>query len=346
MGESVSERVIDPPTRLVSTVDLDVPGKTIGHLGIIHSDGSDIEYGIVPVPVVVFNHGSGPTVLLTAGTHGDEYEGQLLLHRLARTLDPARVSGRIIVMPALNLPAVLDAARVSPLDGVNLNRAYPGDPDGSPTFQIADYVTRFLLPHCDFAADLHSGGKSTEFVPCGFMTRMPHGRNSQAQAAAMEAMGMPYTVVYDESTENRAQDTACDQANVVMVSTELSGAGTVTYDTLTAAASGLRRMLAHWEVLDSDEGASPGTRFLDINGEDSSVMASVGGLFEPAVSLGDVVHEGDVVGWIHSVDDMVAPAVPAHAGMDGLVYVRRVPPLVRRGNFLMSIGTDVERDHI
>lgn len=331
------------PTRLAAEVDLDRPGRTVGRLGVIHSDGSRVEYGVVPVPIVTFVHGEGPTVLLTAGTHGDEWEGQLLLHKLARELDASQVQGRLIVMPAINAPAVLASSRVSPLDGDNLNRAYPGNRDGGPTAQIADFLTRYLLPHCDYAADLHSGGGSTEFVPCGFMTRMPHGRNSARQAQAMEALGMPYTVVYDEATEDRAMDTACDQAGVVMVSTELSGGATVTIETLRAAETGLRRMLVHWGVL-RDDGlpASPGTRFLDINAPESSVMAMSHGLFEPCVGLADTVRVGDVVGWVHPVQDLDAPPVPLHAGMDGIVYQRRVPPMVQPGNIVMSIGTHVD----
>ena len=332
-----------PPTRTSTTLDLDAPGRTVGHIGLVHSTTPDIEYGVIPVPVVVINGSPGPTVLLTAGTHGDEYEGQILLQNLARTLTPSQVTGRIIVMPALNMPAVLDSSRISPLDGGNLNRAYPGDPDGTPTYALADYLTRYVLPHCTFAADLHSGGKASEYVPCGFMTRMPHGRDSAAQAAAMFAMGMPYTLVYDESTENRAIDTACDRAGVVMVSTELSGGGTVNVETLRAARDGLNRLLYHWGVLgEVDAPPTSLTQFIDVNDPYSSVMAPGLGLFEPAVRLGDRVGAGEVVGWVHSVDDPDMPSRPVRVEIGGTVIARRVPPLVVRGNYLMSVGQELD----
>ena len=340
------DSTVTEPTRLAVHIDLDAPGRSLGYVGIIHSDGSSVEYGVVPVPIAVFNNGDGPTVLLTAGTHGDEYEGQVVLHRLVRTLDIGQVRGSLIVMPALNLPAVLAEARCSSLDGENLNRAYPGDRNGGPTAQIADFVTRYLLPRCDFAADLHSGGKSTEFVPCGFMTRMPHGRNSAAQAAAMEAFGMPWTVVYDESTEDRALDTACDRNDVVMVSSELGGAGTVTHDILRAAEAGLPRMLAHWGVLDADPTPTPGTTFLDVNGKDSHVMAHQAGLVEPAVNLGDAVNAGDVVAWLHPATDLAAAPIPLRADMSGVIYQRRVPPLVQHGSIVFSIATEITREEI
>jgi predicted deacylase len=316
----------------------------VGHLALVHSD-SELDYSVVPIPIAVLNGGEGPTVLLTAGTHGDEYEGQVLLHELARTQDPVGISGRLIVLPALNLPAVQAATRTSPLDGANLNRAYPGDPDGSPTSAIADYVTRQLLPHCDFAADLHSGGRQSQFLPSGFMTRTRHGRFTAAQAAALRAMGMPYSIVYDEETENRAIDTACDRAGVVMVATELSGGAQVRLATLAAARVGLRRMLVHWGVLQDDTlPPSPGTRFIDVNDARSSVMAEVPGLFEPVVSLGDRVHQGDIVGRLFCVDDLAVPARTLTAPMSGILHQRRVPTLVRRGSIVCSIGTDLDME--
>jgi predicted deacylase len=339
----MNEQPTDRPTRLSATFDLGAPGRSSGHIGLVLSAGWQVEYGVIPVPVAVISNGDGPTVLLTAGTHGDEYEGQVLLQNLARQLTPEQITGRIIIMPALNVAAVLDSSRISPLDNGNLNRAYPGDPDGTPTYALADYLTRYVLPHCDYAADLHSGGKASEFVSCGFLTRMPHGRDTAAQAAALSAMGLPYTMVYDESTENRALDTACDQAGVVMVSTELSGAGTVNLQTLRAARQGLNRLLEHWGVLrDSGAPASTGTRFMDVNAANSSVMAPGTGLFEPVVGLGDEVQAGQIVGWLHSVDNLEIPSSPIHVEVDGTVVTRRVPPLVARGNFVMSIGQELD----
>lgn len=333
---------LDPPHRLDVAIDFDAPGRTVGHIGLVHSTTPDLDDAVIPIPVAVIAGSAGPTVLLAAGTHGDEYEGQALLQAFARDVDPARVRGRIIVLPALNLPAVLSATRVSPLDDGNLNRAYPGDRDGSPTFALADFIRRVLLPKCDFAFDIHSGGKATEYLPCGFMTRMSQGRNTRVQAEAMMAFGLPHTLVFDEQRENRAFDTACDQAGVVMVSTELSGAGTLTLPTLDAARDGLLRLLAHWNVLDpSGVPSGAGTQFVDINDPRASVMATREGVFVPAVNIGALVREGDVAGHLYPVDDLSVPADVIRFRMSGMVVKRRTPPLVRRGANVMSVGTPI-----
>ena len=126
-------------TQIVSTVDFDRDGKQIGWLHVPHSVTRSA-YGVLPIPVAVIRNGPGPQVLLTAGNHGDEYEGQVVLTRLIQEVQPEQIRGGLIIIPALNQPAVLAAARVSPLDAGNLNRVFPGDPGGGPTWKIADYV--------------------------------------------------------------------------------------------------------------------------------------------------------------------------------------------------------------
>ncbi|MFZ4533955.1 MAG: hypothetical protein ACOYOJ_19355, partial [Alsobacter sp.] len=104
----------DLPPSAACSIDLDAPGKRIGHLRLSWSD--DVHaYGVIPVPIAVIKGGSGPSALVTAGVHGDEYEGLVIARRLVAELDPAEVPGRIIVMPGVNWPAVEARARTSPI---------------------------------------------------------------------------------------------------------------------------------------------------------------------------------------------------------------------------------------
>ncbi|MHA1153185.1 MAG: N-alpha-acetyl diaminobutyric acid deacetylase DoeB, partial [Alphaproteobacteria bacterium] len=98
------------------------------------------------IPVAVIKNGEGPTALLTGANHGDEYEGPVALLDLARNLDPGELRGRVIVVPMMNYPAFRAGRRTSPIDQGNLNRAFPGRPDGTVTEKIADYFQRRLLP--------------------------------------------------------------------------------------------------------------------------------------------------------------------------------------------------------
>src|SRR3546814_14118113 len=101
------------------------------------------------MPICVGKNGSGPTVLLTGGIHGDEYEGQIAVSRLARELDPASVQGRVIMLPAVNLPAVMADTRLSTVDGRDMNRCLPGDPRGTFREMIWHFREGTVCPSAD-----------------------------------------------------------------------------------------------------------------------------------------------------------------------------------------------------
>lgn len=143
-------------SRVWTTIDFDATGAQSDYARVPYSSNKSA-YGWIPVPMFCFKGGDGPTALLTAGTHGDEYEGQIALWKLARELDYKTLRGRVIILPALNQPAVVAARRNSPLDGGNLNRLFPGDALGGPTAMIAHYVSSELMPLADLSIDLHSG---------------------------------------------------------------------------------------------------------------------------------------------------------------------------------------------
>ena len=144
-------------SRIACPLDFDKAGRQVGHLRLPHSSNTSA-YGWIGIPIAVIQNGSGPTVYLGGGNHGDEYEGQISLVRLIQELDPARIQGRLIIMPATNLPAAMNHSRCSPIDGGNLNRSFPGEanaPDNRPTAAIANYVEEVLLPMCDGMIEMH-----------------------------------------------------------------------------------------------------------------------------------------------------------------------------------------------
>src|SRR5581483_9160476 len=145
-------------------LDLAAEGKHTGFLRLPHSVHRSA-YGFLAMPIVSIRRGTGPRVLLSAGNHGDEYEGQVALTKLAQQLRPDAVSGQVIIVPMLNFPAAAAGMRTSPIDEGNLNRVFPGDPDGRPTWMIAHFTESVLMPEVDYAIDLHSGGSSLTYVP-------------------------------------------------------------------------------------------------------------------------------------------------------------------------------------
>src|SRR3546814_19497537 len=110
------------------TVDFAKEGVQHGFLKLPYSR-DESAWGALMIPITVVRRGIGPTVLLTGGNHGDEYEGPVALVKLANSLKPRNVTGCIIIIPFLNYPAFRAGRRTSPLDHGNLHRTFPGSPD-------------------------------------------------------------------------------------------------------------------------------------------------------------------------------------------------------------------------
>src|SRR5215212_10616507 len=110
----------EPTSRVRLDIDLTAPGRQAGYLRAPLSRNT-AGWGTVEVPIVSVKNGSGPTILFTGGVHGDEYEGLIAVSHLARTLDPATVQGQVIMIAALNMPAVMNDTRLSPVDNRDLN---------------------------------------------------------------------------------------------------------------------------------------------------------------------------------------------------------------------------------
>ena len=175
------------------TVDFDADGEQHGFLKLPYSR-DDSAWGAVMIPVTVIKRGDGPTALLTGGNHGDEYEGPIALSKLASTLKAGDVNGRVIIVPFMNYPAFRAGTRTSPIDAGNLNRSFPGKPDGTVTEKIADYFQRHLLPLADYVLDIHAGGRTLDFLPFAAIHVLNDATQQARCEAAMRAFGAPYSM--------------------------------------------------------------------------------------------------------------------------------------------------------
>ncbi|MGV6848927.1 MAG: succinylglutamate desuccinylase/aspartoacylase family protein [Marinibacterium sp.] len=330
-------------TLITSEVDFDVDGKQAGYLRVPHSVHRSA-YGWIPVPITVIRNGEGPTLVISAGVHGDEYEGQIAVANLARDLRADDIGGRLILLPMLNFPAADAGCRVSPIDDGNLNRLYPGNPAGTVSEMIAHFHEEVILPLAEYAVDLHSGGSSLIY-PATLLRGPAH---SPAEAEELERMSaafdLPFAWVFTggggpTSTARTAMG-AANRKGVVNVMAELGGAGCVTPDVLRRTERGLRRILHALGMLPGyAPGPSRGTRRLHVVG---SVHAYHSGIFEPLKAIGEPVTTGETVAWIHHPETPGAapdPVVSPHAGM---VLALRALARVQRGDALFQIAADAE----
>jgi len=328
-----------------TTVDFDRNGKQIGFVDIPHSPHEDA-WGATRIPLAVIKNGTGPTVILEAGNHGDEYEGPITLGELIRELDPSTINGRLIFLPAVNAPAVLAGRRTSPVDGLNLNRTFPGNESGTITQQISAYVSDAIMPLGDAFVDLHSGGSSLNILPSAIIEPAADPELRRRNIAAVLAFDAPLTVVIDNLGEPRTSTATAVRQGLVTVGTEMAGAGTVSLDALAICRKGVRNLLAHFGIIEATA-TPPAARseaILRIPGHDGYVLATSDGVFEPFHALGTKVSAGEAAGAIHK---LLAPASPPEIlryGADGIVYGRRQPGRVVVGNCCVTVAAPYAGD--
>ena len=327
---------------VLATVDFDAEGVQHGYLKVPYS-GDDSGWGAVMIPITVVKNDVGPTVILTGANHGDEYEGPIALWWLSNELKSKDIRGRVIIVPAMNYPAFKAGKRTSSIDGGNMNRAFPGRPDGTITEIIADYFNRVLLPMADYVVDLHSGGKTLDFVPfaCAHVLEDKH---QQARCiAAMEAFNAPYSLMLLELDSAKMYDTAAEKMGKVFIGTELGGGGSASATTVAIAKRGILNLLKHAGILSGEPERGPSISLVTPDHR-SFVTSEHSGLLEMCVDLGSDVKNGEVLALVHDIERTGTQPVEYKATIDGVLAGRHYPSLTQPGDNLAVIAIRVEEN--
>ncbi len=319
-----------PPSPISASVDFEADGVSHGHLHLPYSR-DDSAYGAVMIPIAVIRNGEGPTVLFTGGNHGDEYQGPVTLTKLANTLDPSAIHGRVIIVPTMNQPAFAAARRNSPIDGGNLNRCFPGRPDGTHTERIADYFTRVLLPMADMVVDIHDGGKTLEFIPMTSSVVVDDADAEMASQSAAEAFGAPFVTKLVELDGIGMWDFEVAETGRPFVTGEFGGTGTARPEIVAITDQGVRNLLIHWGVMDGEPTGATSQRIV-VPEDDAYVISESDGLIEWLVSLGEPIRQGQAIARVHDPRRLGVEPIDYHATIDGLLAMRHHPGLVKMGD--------------
>ena len=294
-------------SKISTSVDFKAVGTQHGHLVVPHSTNRSA-WGSIEIPVSVIPGGTGPTAFFTGANHGDEYEGPIALAKLMHVLEPDQVQGTVIIMPVLNLPTFRAAQRLSPIDGMNINRVFLGDRNGTVTPMSAHFVSTQILPLADVVVDIHAGGKTLDFTPSAIIHELDDDLHVQKTLAALNAFGTPVALIFSELDAAGMLDTTVEEMGSVFISMELGGCGTATSETVAFAETGIRNILAHMGFIDEaplsleDRGLAP-LRLMQTPDGPNFHSARGNGLYEPFKGLGDEVKEGDPLGQIHFIEN-------------------------------------------
>ncbi|MEQ9814639.1 MAG: succinylglutamate desuccinylase/aspartoacylase family protein [Azospirillaceae bacterium] len=328
-------------SRIHNTVDFTRDGRQAAYLRAPQSRDT-AGWGVVEIPIVTVANGAGPTVLFTGGVHGDEYEGQIAVSTLARDLKPEEITGRVIMMPAVNVPAVLADRRLSPIDGKDLNRCFPGNPRGTFSDMLAHFVDSQILPHADVSVDLHTAGHSMESA---LSTNMHHPADPAVRDRTFrlaEAFGAPFNVVFWGVDEGATLTSSVERRGILSLGTELGGWGRVNVDGVAVAHHGLRGVLAHLGMLRGVDPTPRGTRHMMVPDMGCYCFAPGAGVFEPRHRAGEEVEAGDTAGLLHFVEDIDHPPLALRYARSGVLWMAAGPGRVSRGDTVAVTMVDFD----
>jgi predicted deacylase len=279
-----------------------------------------------------------PRVTVTAGVHGDEFEGVRALMRLARELDPSLLEGTVVLAPVVNPYAYRAGTRVAPQDGVNLNRVFPGNPHGLPSERLANLVMERLVLGSDLLVDLHSGGTKLLHAPVAGYYDLPGDVGERSRAAAA-AMGLAH--LWNLPHRRGVLSFEAALAGVPAVGTEIGGAGRCLDADVERTCRAVLGALASAGVLGSAHQAR-----LHASVEPPQVVsgdwlaADASGFLDLAVAMHERVRGGQPLGAV--LDTHGQRVTEIEAPWSGTVLGTRTFPSVTAGELILFVPRDGE----
>lgn len=295
-----------------------------GHVHRMHlpierlADGLEIR---IPLLVAV-GQAPGPRVVVTAGIHGDEYEGPRALVEVLSALNLQTLAGTIVGVPVANPPAFAAGTRTSPIDGLNLARVFPGDPSGTITQRIAHALLQEVVTGADLVVDLHSGGVRYHFAQLAGFYDLPNTPVLARRAAV--AMGFPY--LWEIPTNPGVLSYNAARLGIPAVGAEVSGMGGCLEEDVALYREGLLGVLTLLEMVPAPTRPQPRDPGLIWRGD--WLLSPTGGQFHPHTGIGQDVLAGSLLADIRDpFGEVVAEIRAAEAGrVLGLRHLRSIAP--------------------
>lgn len=279
----------------------------------------------------------GPHLLITAGVHGDEYEPIFTVLRVIREMKGKAFAGTLTLVPVVNSSAFSKASRTGE-DGLDLARTSPGKPEGTLTEKVAHEIS-ILIRQADYLIDLHTGGNAYQIAPlAGYMLHASEEVLSKQRIMA-QAFNLPIVWGTTPHLEGRTLSVA-REANIPAIYTEYGGGGGSNPQIIEKLITGCFNVM---RSLGMTEGALPENEVVykvedyTENSGHLQIMhpSPANGIFEPEVSLGEVVKKGHPIGKILNLRSETVAMVSA--ARDGIVFLLRAIPSVKKGEALGGI---------
>jgi predicted deacylase len=306
-------------------------------------------FGAIEVPAgvdagtriaVAVVHGArpGPVLAVVAGAHGTEYASIVALSKLIGRLDPAEVSGTVIVIPLVNVASFEQKVpHVNPVDGKNMNRFYPGRADGTQTERASFLITREVVEKCDHLIDLHGGDLDEDLRPYSYWTKTGNDELDALSREMVLAFGFDHIVVSTDRPKDPAasrylENTATTRGKAA-ITVEAGRAGTVDLEDVALLQDGCLSVMQHLKML---PGPPMPTRQPIWISSVKTVASEETGIFFPLVGRGDSVEKGTKIGYVTDVFGRTVFEARAPAA-GTLLYICAVPSM-KKGDTIANIG--------
>ncbi|HEX6972768.1 MAG TPA: M14 family metallopeptidase [Vicinamibacterales bacterium] len=291
----------------------------------------------IPVALV---HGArpGPVLAIVSGAHGTEYASIIAVERLIQQLDPASVSGTVILVPLVNVPSFEQKiAHVNPVDNKSMNRFYPGKMDGTQTERASYLITKQVVEPADHLIDLHGGDLDESLRPYSYWTKTGNEKQDAISRDMLLAFGLDTIIISadrpkDPSASRYLENTASTRGKP-SITAEAGHAGTVEPEDVDALVNGSLSVMRFLKMLPGSPTIVQSPVWIE---QVATIASEVNGIFTPAVKRGTYVQKGAIVGRI--TDYLGRTLVEAKAPESGVVLFIRAVPSMTKGETIANIG--------
>ena len=295
------------------------------------------EKEIIPI-IVVRGKKDGPILWLNGATHGDEPEGPYSIFMALDDIDPESLAGTVVAVPVMNVGAFAAGNRGNPLDtfAYDLNRVYPGSPDGYPTERIADAHWNAMKDVCDLQIALHSGGEHSYLAHMIFATDNPQSMELAA------AMGPQWPLVFPSPSGGGNPSSMIGNLGKAGITAELGGNCRLLTSDFDKIAKDLRdsylNVMRHYDMIEGE--ATYASEWMQ--GYQQALLAPASGMWvgSPDVEFERMLSKGTELGKVYNVYGNVTGTV--QAPQDGVVFGLRSRASVLEGEWCCFFGI-VER---
>jgi predicted deacylase len=308
--------------------------KAIGTIEV--PSGSD---AALSIPVAVF-HGArpGPVLALVSGAHGTEYASIIALEKLIGQLNPAEMSGTVIVVPLINIPSFEQKVpHVNPVDHKSMNRFYPGKMDGTQTERASFLITKQVVDQCDHLIDLHGGDLDESLRPYSYWTKTGNEKQDAMSREMVLAFGLDHIIIStdrpkDPQASRYLENTATTRGKP-SITVEAGHAGTVETDDVAALVNGCLNVMRYLKMLPGAPAVIEHPVWIE---KVVTIASEQTGMFYPQVKRGTYVEQGMNVGYV--TDYLGKVIFEARAPAAGVVlYICAVPSMMK-GATIANVG--------